>query len=113
MKFDIQRLRSLTTGKLHTEMDHIYEDLERIVGDDGLMTHMLPRVMRSVEPWLRKHVKDACFWDGEFDTTHTGEIELPEPTEQDRKDMFERFRAMPNPLVGKEVIGVVVYPSPY
>ena len=29
---DIQRLRNLTTGRLHTEMGHIYEDLELITG---------------------------------------------------------------------------------
>ena len=108
MKFDIQRLRSLTTGRLHTKIEHVYEDLGAIVGESGLMTHMLPRVMRSVEPWLRKNVKDARFWDGEFDTTHTGEIELPNPTNDERKAMFERFKAMPNPLEGKDVIGVVV-----
>jgi len=87
MKFDIQRLRNLTTGKLHTEMNHIYEDLGAIIGDDGIITHMIPRVMRAVDPWLKENVKDSRFWDGKFDTTHTGEIELPDPTKQDREAM--------------------------
>lgn len=47
---DTQRLRSLTTFILHTEMVHIYEDLERITGERGLMTHMLPRMARAVQP---------------------------------------------------------------
>lgn len=103
---NIQRLRNLTTGKLHTEMGHIYEDLEAITGERGLMTHMLPRAARAVEPWLREHVTDPRFWDGKYDTTHTGEHELPEPTENDRAAMFERYKAQPNPLEGKEVVAV-------
>lgn len=103
-----QRLRNLTTGRLHTEMGHIYEDLGIITGEEGLMTHMLPRAMRACEPWLREHVTDPRFWNGEYDTTHTGETELPTPSEADRKAMFERYAAQPNPLAGKEVIGVVV-----
>lgn len=105
---DIQRLRNLTTGRLHTEMGHIYEDLVSITGEEGLMTHMLPRAMRAVEPWLREHVKDERFWDGKFDQTHTGEFALPEPTAEDRDAMFERYKAQPNPLEGKTVIPVVV-----
>ena len=88
-----QRLRNLTTGRLHTEIGHIYEDLETITGEKGLMTHMLPRVNRAVEPWLREHVTDPRFWDGEFDQSHTGETELPEPSAEDRKAMFERYAA--------------------
>ncbi len=104
---DIQRLRNLTTGRLHTEMGHIYQDLEEITGEKGLMTHMLPRVQRAVEPWLREQVTDSRFWDGEYDTTHTGEIDLPTPTAEDRKLMFERYAAQPNPLEGKKVISVL------
>lgn len=104
---DIQRLRSLTTGRLHTEMGHIYEDLGAITGEQGLMTHMLPRAMMAVEPWLRENVTDQRFWDGEYDTTHTGEIDIPTPTQADRDLMFERYAAQPNPLAGKQVIGVV------
>lgn len=104
---DIQRLRNLTTGRLHTEMGHIYQDLEEIIGEKGLMTHMLPRVMRAVEPWLKEHVFDNRFWDGEYDTTHIGEITLPTPTAEERRLMFERYAAQPNPLVGKNVIGII------
>ena len=103
-----QRLRNLTTGRLHTKMEHIYEDLGIITGETGLMTHMLPRAMRSCEPWLLEHVTEPRFWNGEYDTTHTGELELPRPSEADRKAMFERYAAQPNPLAGKEVIGVLV-----
>ena len=105
---ETQRIRNLTTGRLHTEMGHVYEDLETITGEKGLMTHMLPRVMRAVEPWLREHITDVRFWNGEYDTTHTGEITLPTPTAKDRELMLERYMAQPNPLVGKKVIGVVV-----
>jgi hypothetical protein len=105
---DIQRLRNLTTGRLHTEMGHIYEDLGMLTGEQGLMTHMLPRAMKAVEPWLREQVKDERFWDGKYDVTHTGEYDLPIPTKEDQQTFFERFAEMPNPLAGKEVIGVVV-----
>jgi hypothetical protein len=88
---DVQRLRNLTTGRLHTEIDHIYEDLETITGEKGLMIHMLPRAMDAVEPWLREHVTEPRFWNDEYDTTHTGDIDLPEPTEADRNAMFERY----------------------
>ncbi len=89
-------------------MGHIYEDLGEITGETGLMTHMLPRACKAVEPWLREHVKDPRFWDDKYDTTHTGEIELPTPSEADRKAMFERYAAQPNPLAGKEVISVLI-----
>jgi len=108
MIMDIQRLRNLTTGRLHTEMGHIYEDLGWLTGESGLMTHMLPRAMDAVRPWLEEKVTDNRFWDGEFDTTHTGEFDLPEPTEEDKKTFFERFKQMPNPLADKEVIGVAL-----
>jgi hypothetical protein len=62
--------------------------------------------MRACEPWLREHVTDPRFWDGEYDPTHDGELELPTPSKSDRWAMFERYVAQPNPLEGKEVIGV-------
>lgn len=105
---DIQRLRNLTTGRLHTQMSHIYEDLRFIVGDNGLMTHMLPRVMEAVEPWLREQVTDARFWEDKFDTTHTGDYPLRAMTAEESSAAFGRYAAMPNPLDGKNVVIVTV-----
>jgi len=42
MKFNVQRLRNLTTGKLHTVIEDVYADIERIVGSRthaGLWNH--------------------------------------------------------------------------
>jgi hypothetical protein len=108
MKIQIQRLRNLTTGRLHTEIGSIYEDLGAIIGGTGLMTHMLPRALRACEPWLREHVTDPRFWDGEYDTTHIGEIELPEPSDEDRRAMLARYLDQPNPLEGRNVVNVLV-----
>jgi hypothetical protein len=102
MKIDTQRLRNLTTRRLHTEMQHIYEDLETIIGENGLMTHMLPRVVVACEPWLREHVTDPRFWDGLHDPTHVGEVELPTPSKADREAMFALFAAQPNPLASRK-----------
>lgn len=105
---DIQRLRNLTTGRLHTKMEDIYEDLEFITRGGGIMTHMVTRVCRAVEPWLREQVTDPRFWNGEYDTTHTGDYPLREMTPEENAAALERYKAMPNPLAGKVVIPVRV-----
>lgn len=100
---DIQRLRNLTTGRLHTEMDFVYQDLEEITDQFGLMTHMLPRMLKAITPWLKKHVTDERFWDGEYDRSHVGEYVLPMPTEVEREEMTTIFMGLPNPLHGEEL----------
>ena len=92
------RLRNLTTGVLHTEMSHIYEDLETISGEKGIMTHMLPNVLEACKPWLEKYER---FWNNEFDTDHIGTTLLPITTEEETKEIFDRYLELPNPLFGK------------
>lgn len=104
MIIDIQRLRNLTTGRLHTDLVHVYQDMETISGQQGLMTHMLPRMSRAIMPWLQTHVTDDRFWDGNYDTSRVGEYELPEPTVDERAEMVVRYQAQPNPLEGKNVV---------
>ncbi len=89
-------------------MDHIYEDLETITGERGLMTHMLPRANDAIKPWLMWHLGDDRFWNEEYDPNHTGETELPEPTEDERLVMMDRFAKMPNPFSGKQTISLVI-----
>jgi len=101
---EIQRLRNLTTGILHTEIDCVYKDLGMLMGEEGLMTHMLPRVLKAIEPWLREKITDPRFWDGKYDTSHNGEIDLEMPTKEDQALFSKRFFNQPNPLDGKDVI---------
>ena len=89
-------------------MGCIYEDLETITGEKGLMTHMLPRVMTAVGPWLKKNVTDQRYWDGKYDPNHTGDYDLPTPTDDERKEMFRLFIEQPNPLADKDVLVVKV-----
>ena len=103
---DVQRLRNLTTRRLHTKVDHIYQDIERLTGMNGVMTHQIPRIMRAMDPWLRRVVTDPRFWDGEYDTTHVGKIDVPVMNEAEQKECVRLFLEQPNPLVGKEVIVV-------
>tara|TARA_R110000744_G_scaffold56820_1_gene119739 strand:+ start:6952 stop:7215 length:264 start_codon:yes stop_codon:yes gene_type:complete len=83
-------------------MDHIYEDLETIVGFKGLMTHMIPRALEAVTPWLKEKVKNPRFWDGKFDQEHLGEFELPQSTMEERVAMSDNFALLTDPLDGKD-----------
>lgn len=105
---DIQRLRNLTTGRLHTNMGDIYQDIEYLTGEKGVMTHMLPNACRALEPYLRDKVPNQKFWEDVYDTTHTGEVDVPPMDDAERKAFWERYGALPSPLAGKQVIGVVV-----
>ena len=90
-------------------MSNLYEDIGTLIGEEGVvMTHMIPNLVRSIEPWLREHITDERYWDEEHDPTHVGEIELPDPTEEDRKLFLTRYMLEKDPLAGKKVIGVVV-----
>ena len=100
LTIDCQRLRNLTTGRLHTEMSCIYEDLETIAGWGGLFTHQLPRVNQAIRPWLKEVVEDERFWDGEYDPSHTGTMAVRMPTPEERAAFAERYAAIPCPLFG-------------
>ncbi len=98
MIMDIQRLRNLTTGKLHTNMEHIYQDFEFITGSEGIMTHMLPNMQRAVEPWLKAKITDERFWDNKFDITHVGSVQLLPMTKEESAECFKRYAALPHPF---------------
>lgn len=97
----IQRIRNLTTGIMHTVIDDVYADLDYITRDGGIMTHMIPRVIKAIEPWLREKLTDQRFWDGKHDPSHVGEFDLPPMTEEENRLAISRYADMPNPLAGK------------
>jgi hypothetical protein len=95
---DIQRLRNLTTGRLHTKMEDIYADIEMLTGKEGVMTHMLPNACRALEPHLRRVAPEARLWNGAYDVSHTGQIAVPQMTAEQRAEFWKRFGALPSPF---------------
>ena len=93
MTYDIQKLRNLTTGKLHTKMEDIYTVLEKISGEKGLTTTALGPVNKALKPYLQKVIKDKRFWDDKFDTSHTGSIDVPTLSGNDLKEFQDKVPA--------------------
>lgn len=104
---DIQRLRNLTTGRLHTEIGCVYQDIEMLTGEEGVMTHTLSRACRALEPYLREKVPDPRFWEDVYDPTHVGEIEVPPMDAAAKAEFWKLYAAQTDPLAGKEVIVAV------
>lgn len=90
---DIQRIRNLTTRKLHTEMSHIYEDIEYITGEKGIMTHQLPGAADAMMPFLKSKLTDERFWDKKYDPSHKGDIPFSPMNEDERVEFFKAFGA--------------------
>lgn len=90
MLIETQRLRNLTTGRLHTERAHIHDDLGWVLGK-LVCDFKLRSAYSAILPWLKEKVVDERYFDGEYDPTHTGCFELPEPTKEERSLMTERF----------------------
>jgi hypothetical protein len=95
---DFQRLRNLTTGIIHTEIGHVYEDIELLSKAEGILTHQLPNAARALEPWLREKITDPRFWDGQFDLGHCGELDIEPMTDEEKAKFCDRFRALPSPF---------------
>lgn len=95
-----QRLRNLTTGRLHTKMDDIYLDIEYLTGEEGVMTHMLPNALKAIRPYLEDHVKDKKFWNGEYDTSHNGDTNIPPMNKEDQNKFWAAFSKMKSPIFG-------------
>ena len=83
MRLDVQRLRTLTTGRLHTEhLQHCQDDIKAISGV-SIPTHEIPNALDALVPYLQGHVTDQKFWDDAHDPLHVGEVDLPEMDEQE------------------------------
>ena len=104
---DIQRLRNLTTGRLHTKIEHVYQDIEYLTGEKGIMTHMLPNACRALQIYLRQQAPDPRLWEDAYDTSHNGEVEIKPMNKSELEEFRKRYEALPSLLDGKDV-GIVV-----
>ena len=103
---DIQRLRTLTTGRLHSPfVDKIYDDLREITGF-SFCTHEIGNACIAAKPYLERFATDSRFWNSEYDPTHVGEIDVPPMDEAERDAFSKRMSNLPNLLEGKKVVWV-------
>jgi hypothetical protein len=109
---DIQRLRNLTTGFLHTEIGHVYQDVEMLTGEEGVMTHHLPNAAEALRPYLAKMAPDSRFWDKRYDPSHTGEIDVPAMDEGERAEFWKRFYELPHPFAGRDPSTIIAVTPP-
>lgn len=105
---DIQRVRNLTTDLLHTKIEHVYEDIEYIVGEKGIMTHMLPNANKALKKFLESRLNDPKFWDGKFDVNHVGEVDMKPLTEEEKKEFWDIYASYPHPFQRKNVVVAVI-----
>lgn len=94
MKIEVQRLRNLTTGKLHTDLADVYIDIQHLTGAKGIVTDDIPSACRALEPYLRKHATDPRLWDGKHDATHVGDIEIPTMDDAECCATFKTYLAL-------------------
>jgi hypothetical protein len=57
-EFPTTAVITAATGRLCCPMDDVYRILKFLVGED-VYTHQIPRVMREVEPWLKKRHEEC------------------------------------------------------
>ena len=91
IKMDILRIRNLTTGILHTDIAHVYQDLSVISGLNTIYTHQIPNLTRAVLPWLREKIQDDKFFNGKHNPSEKGVFWLPKPTKDEQKEIIRRF----------------------
>ena len=104
---NIQRLRNLTTRILHTKIEHMYEDIDYITGEPGVMTHMLSRACDAMQPYLRKvTVAEDRLWNGAFDIQHVGDIPIEPMNGHEKSEFFALYATLPKPLAKKNIIVV-------
>ena len=92
IKMDILRIRNLTTGLLHTDIAHLYQDLSIISGvKTPIYTHQIPQFARAVLPWLREKITDDEFFDGKHNPYLKGWLMLPKPTKEEQEEIAQRL----------------------
>ena len=92
MRIDAQRLRTLTTGRLHTQhLQHCQDDFKAITGV-SVLTHEIPDALDAIQPYLQRHVTDQKFWQDVHDPLHVGEVDVPEMDEEEAGLFIRRMK---------------------
>jgi len=97
-------LLNITTGRLYTDIGEVYDFFNTVI-EPGFFTQMLPRASRAIEPILKEKLPADMF--GDFYNPEIENVDVSfEFTDEDKKRFLSGYLAQPNPLDGKQVIGI-------
>ena len=99
---DVQRLRNLTTGVVHTEEEHIPQDIEYLTGVPGILGEMIPAAIKALKPWLSDLIDDDSMWGAWVDVSNQGELEIHPMNYAEKKAFFKRFNRLYDDYCVKE-----------
>jgi hypothetical protein len=88
---DIQRLRNLTTGILHTSVSCVYEDIEYLTGAEGIMTHHLPAALRAIKPILEKRGLPKYLFEEVYLPNEVGNLDVPPLNKAELTTFWAKF----------------------
>lgn len=97
---DIQRLRNITTGIIHTSSNDIRQDVAYIIGEHDIRAYMLLGMCYALTTYLQKFLPEK-FWEKTYDPTHTGEVDVPPMNEQEKLQFWESYKKIFQEAGGK------------
>jgi len=89
-QMNIQRIRNLTTGILHTRQEHVQEDLEFLFGHE-LPETLIPEIASAIMPWLREKLQDERLFNPEYDPNQQGDVNLQPLTKPERESFWRGY----------------------
>jgi hypothetical protein len=97
-----QRLRNLTTTHIHTSRDDAIEDIATIVGEP-VSQSQFDVARKYVSDYLKPRILDQRVFDGKYDLTHEGEVDVPTMSAEDRAAFWAQYEADPIHETRKEM----------
>ena len=91
MKTTVGKLRSITTGILHTEIGDVYKFFEEYTGQKGIMTHHLPSAFKAIKPVLQSKLPPEWFAEVWQKEGLNVDVDVPDMTEDENKEFFVKF----------------------
>jgi hypothetical protein len=92
------KLRNITTGILHTNIDDVYLFLEEYVGAKGIMTHQLGSAVKALTPILQTKLSDEWFREEWIKVGLDKVIEITDLTEEEKIKFWKEYEVYSSEL---------------
>jgi hypothetical protein len=88
---DIQRLRNLTTKKIHTNHLDMHQDIE-IISRYYIFDHQTYAALDAIQSFLMKNITDDKFFENKVDKSHNGCYDIPSMNDEERQEFLNLLK---------------------